>query len=236
MQVGIDAGALVEVAAQARELRAYELGVLDVLRRGVGFDVAMFKRPDGVGEHGLDAKIAHACRAHWGQFKLDATPVIAAALGRRGVAVDVDVLGMRRLERLSYYQRLMRPHRGKSTAIVCLMRHGSVASTLALGRTGGGFAEAELDYLRALGPALSVCESAALSPRPALPLGVSLTAREREVLSHLRLGHTNAQIALALGTAERTVRNQLSAVYEKLGVGSRAEAAALSVELEWRTY
>ena len=54
---------------------------------------------------------------------------------------------------------------------------------------------------------------------------IALTPREREVLGYLRLGYTNAQIACALGSAERTVRNQLSSVYEKLGVATRAEAA-----------
>jgi len=54
-----------------------------------------------------------------------------------------------------------------------------------------------------------------------------LSEREREVLSYLPLGYTNRQIAQALGSATRTVRNQLSRAYEKLGVGSRAEAVAV---------
>lgn len=52
---------------------------------------------------------------------------------------------------------------------------------------------------------------------------------EREVLGDLHLGYTNEQIARALGTAPRTVRNQLSRVYEKLGVSGRAEAVAASL-------
>jgi DNA-binding CsgD family transcriptional regulator len=44
------------------------------------------------------------------------------------------------------------------------------------------------------------------------------------VLDYLRLGYTNREIGLALGTQERTVRNQLSGVYAKLGVSTRAEA------------
>jgi len=56
-----------------------------------------------------------------------------------------------------------------------------------------------------------------------------LSVREREVLSYLHLGYTNQQIALALGSAPRTVRNQLSRVYQKLGVSSRAEAVGVAV-------
>lgn len=55
-----------------------------------------------------------------------------------------------------------------------------------------------------------------------------LTPRERETLELLRAGSSNAQIAAALGIAEKTVRNHLSHLYEKLGVHSRAAAIVLS--------
>ena len=236
MEVQSDAGALIEATASAASLREYECGVLEILRRRLGFDVAMFKRGHGVvGTHGLDPTIEHACRSQWLRFGRESAPVLRAAVEQRGVAVDVEVLGMRGLEQRSYYQLLMRPHRGTSTAIISLMRRGVPAGCLALGRTRGGFNAGELDYLRALTPALSVCETAALAASlspPRAPVE-TLTPRECEVLSHLPLGHTNAQIALALGSAERTVRNQLSSIYEKLGVATRAEAAALCSELGW---
>jgi pimeloyl-ACP methyl ester carboxylesterase/DNA-binding CsgD family transcriptional regulator len=56
----------------------------------------------------------------------------------------------------------------------------------------------------------------------------SLTRRERELLAQLRAGSSNAQIAGTLGIAEKTVRNHLSHLYEKLGVHSRAAAIVLS--------
>ena len=235
MQVGSDAGALVDVVTQAGSVPAYELGLLEVLRGRVGFDIALFNRLDSRSTHGLDPQVARACRPLWPSFKQETLPVTLAASAQRGVAVDVDVLGWKRLERTAVYQQLMRPHRGTSTAFVCLTRHGSIATVLVLGRTTGSYSDGELAYLRAIAPTLSVCETAALAApiaRSEYATGIaSLTSREREVVAHLRLGHTNAQIALALGTAERTVRNQLSSIYEKLGVGSRAEAAALCAEL-----
>ena len=51
-----------------------------------------------------------------------------------------------------------------------------------------------------------------------------LTARERAALALLCEGRSNAQIAWALGIAEKTVRNHVSNLYRKLGVHSRAEA------------
>lgn len=52
-----------------------------------------------------------------------------------------------------------------------------------------------------------------------------LTAREREVLWRLSLGDSNAKIARYLGLSEKTVRNQLSAVFAKIGVSDRVQAA-----------
>ncbi|HET8936392.1 MAG TPA: helix-turn-helix transcriptional regulator [Polyangiales bacterium] len=229
MQRGSDTDALVEVATQAVGAREYELGVLDILRRRLGFDVAMFKRRESSdGLHGIDPRVELAVRSLWGRFRAESQSITLEALRQRGVAVDVEVLGMRRLERLLYYQTLMKPHHGTSTAFIVLARGGQLLTQLCLGRTHGGFTDDELDYLRSIKPALSVCEAALLSaPQPTdRSVLAQLTPREREVLSHLPLGHTNAQIALALGTAERTVRNQLSSIYEKLGVSTRAEAVA----------
>jgi DNA-binding NarL/FixJ family response regulator len=55
----------------------------------------------------------------------------------------------------------------------------------------------------------------------------SLTAREREVLNLLSRGHSNREIAEELAITNKTVKNHLSRVYEKIGVHSRSEAIAL---------
>ena len=55
----------------------------------------------------------------------------------------------------------------------------------------------------------------------------SLTAREREVLNLLARGNTNREIAEQLFITNKTVKNHLSRIYEKIGVHSRSEAIAL---------
>ncbi len=55
----------------------------------------------------------------------------------------------------------------------------------------------------------------------------SLTAREREVLNLLARGRSNREIAEELFITNKTVKNHLSRIYEKLDVHSRAEAIAL---------
>src|SRR6185369_13950911 len=52
----------------------------------------------------------------------------------------------------------------------------------------------------------------------------SLTAREREVLVLITEGLGNAEIAARLSISEKTVRNHVSNVFDKLGVWTRAQA------------
>lgn len=230
MRLSADLGTLAEIASQVSTRVEFERQALDVIGPRVGFDVAMFKRASGLGEYapGLDSTVRDECRELWGDFGVEWAPVAAAAKDQRYVAVDVEVLGVARLESSQCYQRLMRPHGGKCTAMVYLVRQGCPFGALALGRTTRTFTEEELEYLRAVAPTLALCDCVLSPPRAENADVLTLTRREREVLDYLRLGLTNGQIALALGTAERTVRNQLSRVYEKLGVANRAEAVSVS--------
>jgi DNA-binding NarL/FixJ family response regulator len=59
-----------------------------------------------------------------------------------------------------------------------------------------------------------------------------LSHRERQVLTLVRKGFTNAQIADFLYLAESTIKSHLSSVFTKFGVRSRKEAAAVFVDLE----
>lgn len=54
-----------------------------------------------------------------------------------------------------------------------------------------------------------------------------LTPRELEVLAAVARGSSNAAIAEELVITNKTVKNHLSRIYEKIGVHSRAEAIAL---------
>jgi DNA-binding CsgD family transcriptional regulator len=56
----------------------------------------------------------------------------------------------------------------------------------------------------------------------------SLTPRETEVLSWIAKGKTNRDVADILGMSPRTVNKHLEHVFEKLGVETRAAAAALA--------
>jgi DNA-binding NarL/FixJ family response regulator len=59
--------------------------------------------------------------------------------------------------------------------------------------------------------------------RRALPLK-ELTPRERAVLDGIADGLDNGEIATALGLSEKTVRNHISRIFDKIGVEHRYQA------------
>lgn len=59
--------------------------------------------------------------------------------------------------------------------------------------------------------------------------GLKLTAREMEVLKHVVEGNTNQNIAAKLGISEKTIEKYMEAIFAKLGVASRVEAAVYAV-------
>ena len=59
--------------------------------------------------------------------------------------------------------------------------------------------------------------------------GIKLTAREQDVLRLLVRGVTNQAIAAELGISEKTVEKYMGAIFGKLNVSSRVEAAVYAV-------
>ncbi|MEP6739232.1 MAG: alpha/beta fold hydrolase [Caldimonas sp.] len=59
-------------------------------------------------------------------------------------------------------------------------------------------------------------------------LFANLTRREREVLDLIARGLDNAQIAARLDLAEKTVRNHITAVFDKIAVENRSQAIVLA--------
>jgi pimeloyl-ACP methyl ester carboxylesterase/DNA-binding CsgD family transcriptional regulator len=67
------------------------------------------------------------------------------------------------------------------------------------------------------------------------PAFAALSPREREVLGLIAEGLGNSQIAERLSISEKTVRNHVSNLFDKLGVWSRAQAIVFAHERNFRT-
>ncbi len=64
---------------------------------------------------------------------------------------------------------------------------------------------------------------------------LSITPREAEVLLWVAQGKSNADVASILGMSEKTVKQHLGSVFEKLGVENRNAAAMQAVEVLAKT-
>jgi DNA-binding NarL/FixJ family response regulator len=95
-------------------------------------------------------------------------------------------------------------------------------------------AELELDAARIvyeeLGAAPDLARVEALATGAARKDAHGLTERELEVLRHVAAGETNKAIAADLVLSVRTVDRHVSNIFAKLGVSSRAAAAAYAHE------
>lgn len=223
-------GAIIDAARSVSSRDAYDRALLDTLGKEIGFDVAFCVREGGASTYapGFDDAVRRATARRWAAYGADFADVARIARSRRGVAVDREVLGQARLERTRVYRELMLPHRGQSSLITYLGCADGNTAAIMLGRTGPRFSDAERELMERAAPILGVCERAVAHVAEIARAEFRLTRRERDIVAYLRLGYTNSEIALACGTAPRTVRNQLSHLFEKMGASTRAEAVAIS--------
>jgi DNA-binding CsgD family transcriptional regulator len=84
------------------------------------------------------------------------------------------------------------------------------------------FGARDVDWLRTLLPTLTLADEGAAGSEGPPPVR-ALNSREAEVVGYVRLGYTNAQIALATGRSVPAVRNLLARVFDKRGVRTRAQ-------------
>jgi DNA-binding NarL/FixJ family response regulator len=120
---------------------------------------------------------------------------------------------------------------GISAVLLCRhVRGAEVRRALELGVDGVVFEKEAEEVLAAVVAVVCAGQVSVPSGQRAQVRAQALTTRERQVLTLVMVGSTNAQIARKLFLAESTVKSHLSSAFSKLGVSSRNEAATLILD------
>lgn len=219
---------------------------VEVLGEAMGASKAVFSERPAAARHG-EAPTVHFvhwpdwCAAqyrgrHWREDPLRHWLAGAQACRAADAVLLSELVPARQLTRADYYQSLMAPAGARHVLSVALREGGRVTGALSLVRSAqeGAFRPHERELLATLAPLLALGyrlarERAAREP-VASPADVArwqrLSPREREVAGHAMRGESNKQIARRLATSPWTVKKQLRAACDKLGVPNRAALGA----------
>jgi DNA-binding CsgD family transcriptional regulator len=169
------------------------------------------------------------CERNIARYASDVRPVYQASRDSGG-CLDCEVYSSRDRRELPFFCDIVRPQGVRSTIVLIPRWRGEMLGMLRLERTHGQpFRARDLTRALSLLPTIELGLaafrfSADRGNEGAAPLGC-LSPREAEVARHVARGLTTAQIALLLGTSPMTVRNQISRIFDKARVASRAELA-----------
>jgi DNA-binding CsgD family transcriptional regulator len=106
-----------------------------------------------------------------------------------------------------------------------LSAHGEYTKTFLFHSSRRDFSERDRLVLELLQPHLQQIDET-FAGRRRVTADAGVTRREREILSWVERGKTNAEIAQILWISQATVRKHLENTYEKLGVRTRTAAVA----------
>jgi DNA-binding CsgD family transcriptional regulator len=198
----------------------------DSVNLATGEATDVFDRPIAIPHHEFLARWQSFCHEHPGIAFLKNG-------GKASVFAIDDFLSQRQFRRTAFYQEFFHPISGTHQLGVILPLRGFVAG-MAMNRDAK-FTSGERELIELLHPHFvqalhhaqifsSVRGVSEFDYRPWRTMG--LTHRECEVLRWLMEGKRNDEIAVIVGAKPRTVGKHLENIYSKLGVETRAAAAA----------
>jgi DNA-binding CsgD family transcriptional regulator len=238
--------ALAAIGADAPSLRAMRERALDLVLAAVPADAALLhalspRVPlETAATRGLPLAMLEASLPGWDAAAVALQPLRDTATALDGVARDTDAFPPGTDARSRYEAVLARPLGMRSALVVHLVVRERIVSALLLLRAARSapFSDAEAALLRRVAPTLAVIDGLhqALdqSPQRAVPTRLRcddqrLTQRQREIVEHVAMGHTNEAIARALGVSPNTLRNHLAEVFRRLDASNRADVVRLAV-------
>jgi hypothetical protein len=147
-------------ASELSTAAEFEALILEELQRALGFELAFFAYAGAVPTVvGLEPARLAAAFEPGNRYERELMPVKQAALTARGVAIDTQVLGERRVRATAYFNDFAKPVGGKHAMMACLTLRGRFLGGLLLGRTHGSFGSQEVARLEGLLPALAVARA-----------------------------------------------------------------------------
>ena len=234
-----------DLARQAADLSAFRSAALAQLLACIPADVAVFHELSPrvpltrAALHGVSLEVMEAGRTRWDENAVLFARLRELALTRAGVAGDREAFARDARARAAWRERVCKPLGLHASLLAHLVVNERLVSALLLGRRSArGFSAAEQRALERLVPALAVgdalqqslAQGAVAGPPTGLRcLDQRLTARQRELVERVALGHTNHEIGQALGLSANTVRNLLAETRRRLGAANRAELVRLAV-------
>jgi DNA-binding NarL/FixJ family response regulator len=165
----------------------------------------------------------------------------AAELRPDIVLMDINLPGINGIEAT---RRILHAEAGVGVIMVTMLEgDASILAALRAGARGyvlkGANHQELLQAIRAvaggqvlLGPAVAarMAQLLARAPQPGAGPLPELSEREHEIMDLMARHYTNPEIAQQLGIAEKTIRNHVSNIFNKLQVADRAQAIAKARE------
>lgn len=115
--------------------------------------------------------------------------------------------------------------------VLLMSRVGRISRTVARANGGHGFISKSIGAAAVAEAVRLVSQGRSVFPPEEAVEAEQLSRRELDVLAHLVQGYSNPEVAQVLHLSRHTVKQHTCAVYRKLAVRNRAEAAAKARQL-----
>jgi DNA-binding CsgD family transcriptional regulator len=246
----VDPDALLEAVltagVSAPDLATLRARLLDLVLAAVPADVAVLhalspRVPlETAALRGITLAALAATLPRWDAAAVALGPLRERATALGGVARDTDAFPAQGAARARYASEVAGIVGAGHTLVAHLVVRERIVSAALLfrARRRGAFTDAEAATLRRVAPAMALADALhqGLDATPQRPVPTRLrcedqrlTARQREIVELVAMGHTNGAIAAALSVSPNTLRNHLAEVFRRLGASNRADVVRLAV-------
>jgi len=184
----------------------FEAAVLSDCEREVGCDVGFLSilgREATPSVLGLEPATVRQAVAGSAVYARELMPVKRAALARRGVAVDSDVLGVAAVHKTRYFREVAARAGGSHSLFAYLTWRGRPYGMLMLGTASRAFSPAQIERVEAMLPTLGVARAAYGVPYPSAALVDSQAGPIEKLLRRFDRG--DGRVLASVETASGTI-------------------------------